>query len=571
MQMKKNIQVHHVLLIAAFFVMVSIPLITKLVGLEYNTKLRDVTIASKPAFTFNAYWQQTYQDEYDHYYSTNLGNYGALIKCYTQLRFSAFGLFSGENIQLKDGSIIREQYITEYLGLYDHADSQYSHNLYEKIKRLDKELDSLGKDLIVVITPSKAAVEADQIPDTFLWKAVDHDYARVVDSLVEDFASSDIPFINGTTVAEQALTGSGIPVFYRGGEHATKPAMFAITEALVSELSALGYNMKRLSLIDYVSCKTPVLNMDDGRVGWSYSGSSYNSDNDLLLNCNLLRFDVADTYYYPRYEVEVPDLYDLPNICVLGRSFCKDIWMYLSRSGLANKITHIGFEQRFMDSNANLTSYQATTNMADWYQNGMDGTDIVVLELNESYMRTVSKHIDDFLAFLESYQPKHETLNTFSCSVPSPQYTNYVRGFYKAKDPAPSEGFYWMMKNGGSVNLSANGKFKPKTIVLDCSIPAGAFQTFWQKDVSGHEYLVYINGQKVGSFPVGKDRRETFCFDLQGIDAPDGEYCVEIIAPLYVQWKDIDAKSTDSRELSLRVYSCSLSAYTVAELEEGTI
>ena len=93
------------LLIGIFFAVILFPGITKLTGLEYDLKLYNVSIGTKPKFSLSNFWTGEYQEDYEQYQKTNCGNYPLFVKTYTQLRFSLFGLLTEDFIKMDSGSL----------------------------------------------------------------------------------------------------------------------------------------------------------------------------------------------------------------------------------------------------------------------------------------------------------------------------------------------------------------------------------------------------------------------------------------------------------------------------------
>lgn len=306
--------------------------------------------------------------------------------------------------------------------------------------------------------------------------------------------------------------------------------------------------------------------MDDGRAG--SQNVSANPDWDYERNSNLFFYPYADqVYYYPQYSTLAVTGHDSPDVFLVGKSFLHDVQFYLAKGGISNRVYFCKSGVSYMDSNFSETMW-ANRDIEAMRQD-FAASEIIVLEYNaynEGYYFYDS--IASLLELLETTASSEFNFPaSFNACYSSADYTRVVRGFFNVNQIL-SEPFYWMSKNG-SVNLSSNGEFEPNTVILDCSIPADYIAQHWQTDVSGYEYSVYINGQEVGSFPVGTERRETFYFDVRNLPAPDGTYCVEIFSPLTFQGKNTNEKYNDDRELSLRVYSCYLSSRTLEELREG--
>ena len=161
------------LLIGIFFAVILFPGITKLTGLEYDLKLYNVSIGTKPKFSLSNFWTGEYQEDYEQYQKTNCGNYPLFVKTYTQLRFSLFGLLTEDFIKMDSGSLTELQYISGYLKMEgaDVVDDESVSELFTRLDTLKEKLAAVDKDLIILLNPSKLDLYSDEIPLRYKWRA----------------------------------------------------------------------------------------------------------------------------------------------------------------------------------------------------------------------------------------------------------------------------------------------------------------------------------------------------------------------------------------------------------------
>lgn len=568
--MKRWNTVARALLIGIFFAAIIFPGITKLTGLEYDLELYNVSIGTKPRFSLSNYWTGEYQEDYEQYQKTNCGNYSLLVKTYTQLRFSLFDLLTENIIKMDNGSLTELQYISGYLKTEgaDVVDDESVSELFTRLDTLKEKLAAIDKDLIILLNPSKLDIYSDEIPLRYKWRAASKEQGGkyLSDYLAEWAYANHIPLVDGVETAKW-LSAEGIPAFYNGGTHFSKPTAFWITQSLCDQIRGMGYQVKNIQFNGYSTSTVPVTAMDNGRV--RAEKITANLDWDIERTSNLFYYPASDAlYYYPQYEIAYDEYHDMPDIFLMGKSYNRDIQFYLNQAGIGNRVYHCQNTSWYIDANFNVSTWNAADK--EMMRNDFAESEIIVLEYNNynRYRSSFLLEVDTLLKFLESETETREGTSIFSRSYHSVNYNYMVRGFFKMKQANPSEDYYWMTKSG-TINLSTNGKFDCQSVVLDCFVPAKHLQMAYDEDISQCEYLVYINGEKAGAFPVGNARNETLWFDVTDIAATDGQYCIEIIAPCYFQAREINPESTDGRELALRVYSCALSPWAVEMGKKG--
>lgn len=236
----------YIAFLCVFFAILLFPLATKTFNLEYHTSLYNVGISPKPAFSLSGYWNGTYQDNFDDYFSTNFGNYPALVKCYAQLRFNAFSVLGAHDVVLEDGTLIELGYLNNFLKTENSTipTSIEFQSLYDQLGQIKKLLDAQGKDFILLIDPGKADYFSDQIPLRYQWRATYHtkDTVDLSASLISWAEDNAVAYVDGREISDQ-INSQGIPAFYNGGCHASKPVMFGITDELCNTFLEIGYNV----------------------------------------------------------------------------------------------------------------------------------------------------------------------------------------------------------------------------------------------------------------------------------------------------------------------------------------
>jgi hypothetical protein len=128
----------------------------------------------KPAISIANIFNGNFQNEFEKYFNYNLRGRATMSRIYNQI---IYGLFKSttNNILLtgKDGYLFEAGYPLTYL---DEPAENQKQNLYDKmvtLASLQKTLERMGKYLFVIITPSKASIYPEHLPNDY------HKYAML--------------------------------------------------------------------------------------------------------------------------------------------------------------------------------------------------------------------------------------------------------------------------------------------------------------------------------------------------------------------------------------------------------
>lgn len=321
-----------------------------------------------PAFSARSFLSGDYQAQFEDSFSHGFSGYSLSMRTLNELRYQMFDQ-AGDKVVCKDGSVIFESYLQEYLGLspvYNCSD-EYLDNLAAQLTKINALAKANGKLLSVVVTPNKADFVTDQIPDRYLaMERLYEEQDRGIYRLLDRLADTDISVVNSADI----LRARDWPfdLFPQTGIHWTREAGLQAFDALLDTWEDAGdWNLKRIAVSDREYETTP-------------RRTSLNNDDDLWLLMNV--FSKLDTRYsYPVEEELIPEKYDLPAVFVQGGSYSYTLCELLADHDIAKDVNFLFYAQSLYDYEENMTPVQSFYDEA--IAQKVRESDIILLEVNE--------------------------------------------------------------------------------------------------------------------------------------------------------------------------------------------
>lgn len=264
-----------------------------------------ITVAEKPEFKKEAYWDLSWQENFNKYINDNFGFRTWCVRLINQIRYSFFSHTTAPGVVVgKKGELFIESYIDDYIGRNYIGQSKIEENV-SKIKRLQDSLSARGKDLIVVFAPGKASYYPELIPDRYLRKKKDSTNYSVY---AQTFASKQVNFIDLNKWFFDHKETFKYKIYPKYGTHWNH---YGMTVALDS-------------IIKYIEHKRNI-NIPD----LSYNIVNYNTklkgnDFDIGILMNLLSPIKKDVNPYPVYKItdkKENTKYTKPDVLVVGDSY----------------------------------------------------------------------------------------------------------------------------------------------------------------------------------------------------------------------------------------------------------
>jgi hypothetical protein len=264
--------------------------------------LEGITIAEKPKFKKENYWDLSWQEKYTTYLNDNFGLRAWLIRFYNQGQFELFNATKAPGVVIgKQGELFIESYIDDYIGRNFIGHSKITAQV-QKIKTLQDSLNARGKDLIVVFAPGKASYYPELIPDRYINKKKDSsNYA----SYAKTFVQSGVNFIDLNKWFFENKNKFKHKVYPKYGTHWNHYGM------------CLGLD----TILKYIEKKRNI-NIPD----LDYSIVNYNTalkgnDFDIGVLTNLLMPIEKDANPYPVYKFKTNTNNVKPDVLVVGDSY----------------------------------------------------------------------------------------------------------------------------------------------------------------------------------------------------------------------------------------------------------
>ncbi len=263
--------------------------------------------APLPRPTLSTWMDGSFQTGFEQWVDQNNGLRRFLVKTANQINYSVFSEVtyktSSELILGKDRVLYQGSYIDSYNGL-DLLPNEGLDAFARDLRRLQDRLSARGVAFLFLLTPSKASVEAQYIPDSLLWRQADSrtNYQKFLPFLER----RGVHYLDGHVAVMSLKENQGFPVFPKGGTHWNYYASLRVTQALISRLeSLLGKPLAHLVITN---------------IRWDIK--PFGTDGDLLKLANLWK---PSPFYSmnpcPEVRAEAPPNAFRPNILFVGGSF----------------------------------------------------------------------------------------------------------------------------------------------------------------------------------------------------------------------------------------------------------
>ncbi len=331
---------------------VFLPLLQRLFSIIHIQELYGkYEMADKPEISKESWFNCDYQKQWDKYINDKVGFRPLFIRTHNQIYYSIFHTSASESITLgKEGYIYETSYINSYIGLDYIGDKEHKIR-FDKLKKLQDTLQSLNKEFIIILAPSKASFYPEYIPDRFFIKPRKKtNYEEVTKQL----SKTNVPYIDFSKWFRAMKETSKYTLMNKNGIHWTR----------YGEVLAMD------SLIKFVSKSTQV-NLPKIRYdSLTYSQMPQFTDNDISQTMNLfyVKKDLKLTYPKVSIDSSKADKRKLRSL-VVGDSFYWGMY-YL---GLSDKVFDRGefwyyFNNMYPEENSNgklIPRYVSLANIKD--------------------------------------------------------------------------------------------------------------------------------------------------------------------------------------------------------------
>lgn len=320
----------------------------------------------------NGNWQALFEE----YFGEQIKIREYLIPVRNQIMYQLFSTSPNKNIVIgKNGNLYEEEYICYELQIYPAMTSAEVENLVYKLKLLKNLLEQKNKSLFIYITPSKARVYAEDIPEIYKMISPDVKEESTYSLFIDDLEESGIAYYDSTLDVIELKKNVAYDVFPKTGTHWSK-----VTQAVSAK--RLGEELEKQLHIDL-----PQITID-----YKVSEEPLHPDADLYKLLNLIE-ESGETYYAPIINIE-DEQKEMYTLLARGGSF-------MGESVYSTLILNNYFEKSYYMENTFAISSEGILNFTSYEELDLkailEESDIVLLEVNEEAINRMSFGFVDYL------------------------------------------------------------------------------------------------------------------------------------------------------------------------------
>ena len=347
-----------------------------------NRTLSGVTIRSElPSVSLASWLNGDLQKGLNTLVSENFAGRELLIRIFNQTLYSLFHksyMYFEMIIPGKNGDLFERRYLEVYGRLDEPLPNSEAEALVVMMKYLSERLKELGSSFVFVITPSKATIYPEDIPDQFLAKSESKERRLSnYEVLVPLLQKYHVPYVDGREITLDHKGAFPVRAYPKTGTHWTRAVSFFTTAALLKTIErASGREMPQLSeSVESIDRRPDFV------------------DDDLFKLLNLIQ-KPNQRYLHPSFHI--PEGWQKKSgvLTIVGGSYVAAILDSLASANVFERLNHYGY---FRDSRHRLpdnTLDPVDENAIPWKEDFWS-TRAVVLEANEEAMGR--RHVPAFL------------------------------------------------------------------------------------------------------------------------------------------------------------------------------
>ncbi|MDH4477781.1 MAG: hypothetical protein QE274_15015 [Verrucomicrobiaceae bacterium] len=331
-----------------------------------------------------------YQASLAHQFNSNFAARELLIRltCESWYRLFRQSPLTSGIVLGKEDCLFTDYHLAKYCLL--RTSTAQLEPMVTKLRSLQEACDKVGTPFTVLITPSKASIQPENIPSPWLQRYDPR--PRAYDQFVPLLTKHGVRFVDGRALTLEIKAHEPAPVFPKGGIHWGSPSAFATAQALITALQSRDKPLKPLE-----------------HETLSLSNSPKGDDADLVRLMNLAR-----PWRYPVANLQVKPAEKLPgnpgfNATFIGGSFTTAVAEQLSASGQFSEVDAFFYykQDKRCFVKGQLHSLKSPVPQVD-FDREIFASDFLIMEINESFLdftdqRYTNTFIDDALNHLESW------------------------------------------------------------------------------------------------------------------------------------------------------------------------
>ena len=371
-----------IMLMLGFAAVLMMPILLRKVNAQFG--LTGVSVQTeRPILTKKGLLEGTVQEELNDYIAQNMPGRDLMIKVRNQLIFTLYSKSPNENIVIgKNNNLFEKEYVLKYEKVYPPADKEYVVDLCDKIAVIQDKLEAKGKELYLFITPTKVRYYEEDVPDIYRVASSFGERTGNYEVLMETLADYDFKVYDSIPVVaayRETADAAGMPLYYKTGSHWS-----LVVGAEVA--SGLGCFLDENSKYDF----------PDTHVEYAPVPEPLHPDSDIFNTFNVFT-KPYDSYYSAELKAEDIGLAEeeKPNLFCRGGSFMGQTINHLINNGMFHLDTYVEntiyYRNRFTEPGS--FSDYGELNL----KQELEQADIVILEVNEAHIPTMSFGLIDYL------------------------------------------------------------------------------------------------------------------------------------------------------------------------------
>lgn len=298
--------------------------------INFTTPLSGSAVETdKPTFTVKNLLSGSYQEEYSKWFAEQFPLRSYMLKLYNQIEYSLFQTVGNKNIiKGKNGELLEYTYVSQYLKLGELGNKQEYIDYVRDLKVIQEKLEAEGKIFFYIITPSKAEIYPEIIPNRYHKVNVVEDKLTNHELLVDLLKAYHIKFYD-TTESMRKLKSEGQKIFPKTGIHWN----------YYGAANAAGDIFK--SMMEQTDIILPKIN-----IVTMLQQEPTGVDQDLLQLSNLYCAEKDESYINPLITYEYPKSYKRLNAVLFGTSFNHQLaYVFESDKKVFNEYTYFRYLQ----------------------------------------------------------------------------------------------------------------------------------------------------------------------------------------------------------------------------------
>jgi hypothetical protein len=374
-------------LLALMVLVLALPLVHTLVvrsnplGPLASPRLGKVVFPLEPEWTLAGWMSGDFQRRADHWFSNVVEPRGWVIPLTNQLLFTVFSKsYMGDRTIVvgRQGELYQNVYVAAYCAGGEVGDAEALARSAAGVGELTARLSGTSTVVVVLVTPSKAAVIPERLPVGVC--AAPADPAARRRWFVSALRAAGVAVIDGHGLVTAMKAEDPLPPFPRGGIHWSRVVGARVAGVVMREVA-------RLSAVDGGT-------VDVRTVRWDARPET--SDRDLadLLTLFVPPFD---------YRVGMPEVVCRPTsrgrartLVTVGGSFLYQILEPITVCGLFRRVEHYFYYDTLYQQWPNGRSERPDLTKLRW-RDKLGESDVVVLEIAEHLIGR-APHFDRFVA-----------------------------------------------------------------------------------------------------------------------------------------------------------------------------